>query len=376
MTNRALDVNAPLSWRNWDTPREVSVGRFVEIAMYTDAHPTGENVEAGPYSALITFSNFFGHAPQLGIVLRMAYGVALDDPHGLNADDLGSKTRDKAYHGGDIYDELAALLSLALGIRCQSGGEIRRWDIASDPLGRHFEWHHAKPYLPPPSMQGSVLPHAAGDVNLAEAQPYLAAYRALTARKATAVVRAARLYQQALWISDSDPSMAWILLVSAIEVAAENRSNIPALNIERLRLSWPEMGAVLESVDPKQRDAIADLLGPTVKVGAKFLQFLAEFMPGPPEIRPSEYGKVDWVRMHDHLVLVYRYRSLALHAGKPFPYPMCQPPHVLEEGVPLEVPLGLSSQIGGSAWLARDTPMLLHVFEYLTRVALQKWWLA
>ena len=189
-------------------------------------------------------------------------------------------------------------------------------------------------------------------------------------------MRAARLYQQALWISDADPSMAWILLVSAIEAAANNRAVLPATNIERLRLSWPEMGLLLESIDREQRDAIADLLAPTVKVGAKFLQFLAEFMPGPPDSRPSEFGKVDWTQMSEYLVLVYRYRSLALHTGKPFPYPMCEPPHVLDEGVPLETPLGLSSQIGGSAWLAQDTPMLLHVFEYLTRRALQKWWLA
>jgi len=34
-----------------------------------------------------------------------------------------------------------------------------------------------------------------------------------------ALTRAARLYQDALWMIESEPSLAWLLLVSAIETA-------------------------------------------------------------------------------------------------------------------------------------------------------------
>jgi hypothetical protein len=39
-----------------------------------------------------------------------------------------------------------------------------------------------------------------------------------------------------------------------------------------------------------------------------------------------------------------------------------------------EKPLGLATGTRGAVWVAEDTPMLLHTFEYIARKALLKWW--
>jgi len=72
---------------------------------------------------------------------------------------------------------------------------------------------------------------------------------------------------------------------------------------------------------------------------------------------------------------IYAYRSKALHDGMPFPAPMCEPPflHELWETV-AERPLGLATSLVSGTWLAKDTPMLLHTFEYIARKAIDAWW--
>ena len=46
-----------------------------------------------------------------------------------------NKTDVKRYHGGDIVDEIAALVSLCFGFRLMAGGVTREFRI-NDPKGR------------------------------------------------------------------------------------------------------------------------------------------------------------------------------------------------------------------------------------------------
>ena len=82
-----------------------------------------------------------------------------------------SKTDDKSYHGGAIEDEIASLVSLALGIRCRSGGVTRRWwcqvdESKNDPLGYPFEYDHRPPIWTPPARGNAMLPTLAVQVDL------------------------------------------------------------------------------------------------------------------------------------------------------------------------------------------------------------------
>ena len=107
--------------------------------------------------------------------------------------------------------------------------------------------------------------------------------------------------------------------------------------------------------------------------GTRFLSFMENFLPGPPDERPK-WDKVDWACMTDYLRMIYNYRSRALHAGTPFPEPMCEVPHVFDDGVPIERPIGHATGVPEASWLAEDTPMLLSTFEYIVRSALLRWW--
>lgn len=73
---------------------------------------------------------------------------------------------------------------------------------------------------------------------------------------------------------------------------------------------------------------------------------------------------------------IYDYRSKALHDGTPFPAPMCEPPFYNKEWsvTYAEKPHGGAVGAMGGTWLAKDIPLLLHTFEYITRGTLIKWW--
>ena len=99
------------------------------------------------------------------------------------------------------------------------------------------------------------------------------------------------------------------------------------------------------------------------------------FRPDEPSQRPDqEQLQVEWTNTGLKKVLnkVYKYRSRYLHAGKPFPAPMLQPPDPI--GVypyPPEVPSGLASASHSGIWMQKDTPINLHCFplHYSRRTA-------
>ena len=162
-------------------------------------------------------------------------------------------------------------------------------------------------------------------------------------KRYVSLVRACNLYRDALWISEWDANLAWLLLVSAIETGAN--------------------------------DVFSSKTGTT----KKFSDFVMCFLPEPPESRPEgEELRFEWTKDNFSQMprKVYDYRSRALHDGKPFPAPMLQPPwrqsrtHAAHE-VPL---MGTGGFALGGTWLRADTPINLHTFHYITRRVLLRWW--
>lgn len=192
------------------------------------------------------------------------------------------------YHGGDLGDEISSLLSVALGIRCRSGGTIRTFgEIDDDPRGRPQEFTHRKPYLAPWAVTRPTLPRLACTVNLADAEPFLRAYLRLGSRDATALVKAARLYEQATWVTEDDPNLAWLQLVSAIEVLADRDAESRAASpVERLTLAMPKLIAAIAPCGEEVVAAVAAMLDGIVKSTAKFLTFTDAYLPHPPAERP------------------------------------------------------------------------------------------
>jgi hypothetical protein len=192
------------------------------------------------------------------------------------------------------------------------------------------------------------------------------------------LIRAARLYQDAIWLAETQPNLGWLMLVSAVEAVASHWHSSNDEPLARLKAARPEFVGWLEAsghISLAKRIAIefADSLGST----RKFVTFLLKHMPPPRSIRPAEWGQVTWTPRYLKKVfgVIYDYRSRALHDGIPFPAPMSDPPFRHESWATVaEKPIGLAASIHGGTWVAKDTPMLLHTFEYIARAAILSWW--
>jgi len=368
-------LRGPQLWANWQAyDPDKRADEVFEVVLYSDAYLAGQIADPDWPIDLRTAIPPVRSGLKLTAVARIRWNTTAD--YDMTASDTGS------YHGGGPGDEVAALVSLALGLRCHSGGITRRWSRGDpDPLGTPFEVDHHRPYLPEQAGRHPLLPGISdtsqhiltGDLEACRA--LFGSFATASGRRATALVRASRQYERALWVAEDDPNLAWLQLVSALEIAAleSTADKSPA---DRLKDAKPELYEQLLAVGQAHADAVAKELADQVKSTARFLKFMARFHPDPPDHRPPPYGQVDWQKMPKHLKLVYGYRSNALHSGVPFPDPMCSAPLPLADAnsCPDERPSYHAAAAAGAVWQAKDLPMHLHTFAYITRSTLLKWW--
>jgi hypothetical protein len=362
----------PFAYENWvlslrDAPRQMSF----EYPLFTDAHITGMVTEGyGPYQFLNTIASVKrGSARKYpAIVLRMNSYLVYDPETDW------SRTDESRYHGGLIHDEVAALLSLCLGIRFKAGGYTRIFEPDKDPVGLPVHYSFEDDPVLPETTREYVIPQAVGTHSLDDVAPFKN-LAVLSPGEAIALVRAARLYQDGLWIAESEPALSWLMLVSAVETAAHAWKETEETPLERLQASRPELENLLREAGGEQfLLKVAEQIAPYMGATRKFIDFVLAFLPEPPPERPVEWAQHPWDEssMKRSMQMIYKYRSRALHGGTPFPAPMSLPPMSLE-GRRIEVPSGATGT-KGSVWVARDLPMLLHTFEYIARKALLKWW--
>lgn len=366
----------PEIWWNWQRYDANNVPESFEVALYSDANFTSHLRRPDwPLDLIPTLPDPTRPGVRQALVARVRWCLAL--PASATED---SKTDDQSYHGGGVDDEIASLVSLALGVRCRSGGVTRRWwrrrhdESEYDPLGYPVEHDHRPPIWTAPSGRGrAMLPTLAGQVDLQGAIPLLELLPKISGKKAVALVRAARLYSNALWVADNDPNLAWLQLVSAIEVGAVfyNKGRKPVW--KRVEHAMPELWNVLIACGETHAQQVGEILAPLVKSTDRFSTFMAAFLPDPPAQRPQDLAQINWNEIPGYLQTIYNYRSRALHDGTPFPGPMCEPPMPWSTDVPDEKPPWLWSQHGASTWAAKDIPMYPHIFEYLARQALLRW---
>jgi hypothetical protein len=136
------------------------------------------------------------------------------DPIDLEEQDV------QAYAGGDLGDQMASLLALALARRLHSGGTMRH-GYEQEPEGKPIFADYHPPSLIAPHHR-SVLPEIAEQANIESAARYLNAFGQLSGPDAVAVMRSAHQYADALWLCDADPRMSWIKLFGALEAAADH----------------------------------------------------------------------------------------------------------------------------------------------------------
>ncbi len=362
----------PPSYENWRAYLDGAASSVTEeYPLYTDARITGELPDGfGPYQ-------FFNTVPGVGNKRVVAPAIYLRESwHLVQKRPDFSKTDEGCYHGGWIVDEVAALCSLALGVRVKAGPCRRIFDLHGDPLGRPIFWY----YKEEPSIsfggRGPVIPRITQEHSLSLLEP-LKQFPKLTATDATAVIRAARLYQDSLWICESEPALAWVMLVSALETGADQHDKKKYKPIEILEMAKPNLyRKITEIGDEELTDIVLHEIADTIRATKKFMNFVLEFLPHQPQKRPPDWGQHPWDTgsLKKTLSKIYGYRSRALHGGIPFPAPMCEPPYFQTDWeAPFEKPIGGASYTLGGVWLANDTPLLLHTFEYIVRGCLLNW---
>lgn len=385
---QALDTStaaeASYSWpactANWKAAASGTPIRWTtEYPIYTDSWITGEiNDGLGPYQFLNAIAIRERHESHLypAVVLRMDWHLPQD---ALKPNP--SKTRSEKYHGGGVEDELAALLGLQLGMRARAGAASRRFDPDGDPKGR-LSPGTAKtiPQIEFPRLQGRILPWASRDHYLNDAvNTTFERFHTLSYEDASAIVKAARLHQEALWIAEGAPEMAWLLLVTAVETAAQRWRKTTVSPLKWLKERKPKLCKSFQREGREDLlDLVADELAELVGATAQFRSFLMAFCPDTPAERPQECYRHSWepAALRKSFNKIYDWRSKFVHSGIPFPAMMCLRPYRDEQDRKrfAETPLSSGMAGQGGAWKKKDAPMQLHIFEYIARDTLLRWW--
>ncbi|GAB3673331.1 hypothetical protein [Angustibacter aerolatus] len=363
------------AWRNWNAyNRQYAEIENADDELYSDRHFVGGPSIHGPYSlSAIMGREARDGAPAIRPAIRLHVGVHANLAPDVVIDGELVPANSDAYHGGNASDEIAALASLCLGVRLRVAGTSRLSGI-HDHGERHPPILLEVPPLTHPGRLGYeyipaalIRPADLGQLGR------LASFPGLAEEDQVALIRAARAYAAGLWWSNEDQNQAWLQMVTAVEIAASHRQKGHSPPEELVADLWPDLWAVLETADDVTRAKVSKRIAPQIRAKKKFVDFLTECAPEPPDVRPT-FGALDWTKMDQHAKLIYDHRSTALHSGKPFPLPMLERPRAEEDGAIQEVPWGLNSGGLGGVWDAKEAPMLLSTFEYLSRGSLLNWW--
>jgi hypothetical protein len=365
----------PQVYENWKASLcKDEVQSISEYPLFSDARVTGQEINKyKPYAFLnpVPVDEYLGCFRPI-IYSRIESYLQFEIP------DM-SKTGTDAYHGGTLVDEIAALVSLALGIRIRAGTMTRDFQDNIDPRGHPVGWRRQPEFLNI-DYQRLVIPNAVSERPLDLLSP-LSSIPSMSPDDANALIKAARSYQKALLIAEEDPSMSWLFLVTAIEKAAIHWKMAGVNKVDILREFKPRLCERLGTFEKKEdilsivADEISNLMGSK----KKFIEFMMNFLPLPPPKRPPEWGQISWQEsaLKESFITIYEHRSKALHEGTPFPLPMCDPPFRQRNGEKVwhEKPFALAYSGAGGTWMNEDIPMYLNTFEYIVRKALLKWWL-
>ncbi len=98
-------------------------------------------------------------------------------------------TDDTFYHGGLLYDEIAALASLMFGVRFKSGGITRLFDKGKDPRGRPVHYEIDKNPILLKGEGKLIIPNACRTVRLKDLD-HLLTYPILAPEDAIVLVKA------------------------------------------------------------------------------------------------------------------------------------------------------------------------------------------
>jgi hypothetical protein len=354
----------------------------IEVSLYTDVRLTGGDAVLGPMVLINTLA-WAGREGDVAPSILARIGIHVDQkPAGtLIKDDF------QHYHGGDQFDELAAIVAVALGARVWAGTIERSFDPEEDRFGKLYRYRDKSlPAFQRRDEKAAQIPSLGGERSM-EALAALSDWSQRPNGHMSALIKAARQYQQAVWTADSDPELCWLLLIAAIETVSVKWATDAVTPEDMLKDGMPELHSLLQTKSPAVLSEVANLLRNLTGSTKRFRDFLAHFAPGPPDHRPEPWLQFDYSNdnIRKAASKIYHHRSRALHDGIAFPAPMCGVPRAfgalsandaaLGKRSPLqEIPIGLATSSMGATWKHEQTPMVLSTFERIARQAILNWW--
>jgi len=264
-----------------------------------------------------------------------------------------SAKRSGFYHGGGIADELIALAALFLRRRLKLGPVTRIDDkprLLSTDRDRRID-------------QSLV----SGESNLSELLAWFRTVEGLEEKHQLKFILAVRLYHRALLLIEEQPDLAYLNLISAIEVLCQQA----------------DVGEVtLSDIDPKLAGLVSSITSEDLRteieqtilkrerfISRRFVSFILDHTEEnfwSEESRP-QHGQVTREEFPDLLKRAYDQRSKTLHSGEPFPATVFEPPIIPGQ----EIDLGTSVSVGERKWERQDFIPYPHFFERLVNHVLK-----
>ncbi|GEM49461.1 hypothetical protein [Deinococcus cellulosilyticus] len=367
------------------TPDQKETG--LRSYFYSDSAFQPAEVQYGPYRVTFPANSGLPAEPQ-------RVGVFTADSH-LELNGLTSMEPDATgYHGGMMFDEVAALLSLELGVRLHAGG--LQLELSGE--GEAPRYQEPEPEETPHFIskgRNRVVPNLVRDDVDVHQATRLKRLMDLKPKESRMVVLAARAYQKGAWIAESAPDLALLYFVTAVELAAKAHfKKLAGGPVERFQELHPKLSAdllklcktdeTLSEEDAAQGklvlEEVATKFEDLTESTIQFKDFLMAFLPEPPQKKPSKEYSLPWTdedAMREVFQTVYRVRSKALHAANPIPWPMHK--RLWDRGYgpgweETSGPEGATAQGFGAVWTGAMAPINLNAFEYIARSALLAWW--
>jgi hypothetical protein len=265
-----------------------------EYEVTSDADIVGELIY-GPYLFTIWERGFKNEGEERKLCLRIR---EVDFQYWDSAKSAGF------YHGGGISDEIVALASLFLRRRFKLGPVVREDD---EPI----IYGKVKDLIDKPLITWQS--------NLGELSKWLESVENLDSNYHQRFILAVKLYHRALLMIEEHPDMAYLNLISAIEVLCKE------VDIGEVKLADLENEKLAELINCIENEKLRKTIEQTILkreqfIGRRFVAFILDYSEKDfwTTERP-EYGAIKRDDLPEILKRIYDQRSNTLHNEDPFP---------------------------------------------------------
>lgn len=311
-----------------------------EFLVTVDAQFVGE-VEYGPYWLRLWT---FGDVPA-GENRYLCLGI--NERIKPLATDPGQLSKKGFYHYGGVPGELVALASLFLRRRMRLGPLVRMED---------------RPVVGKPKKTMINEQLAMGRANLTDLAPWLKLTAALAPEYQLPFILSAKRYSRALQFIETEPDIAYMELVCAVETLAQaDIEGDISIGLEDLN---PKVAEVIRKIaDPKLQKELCNTMRELVGAKKKFRMFVERYTAEEfwAESKPGR-GRVTCTELKKSIDLIHGQRSNTSHTGQDFPPTVYLPPFLGEE-----TPQALMMTSAQRRWKPKDYVPHVSFFERLAQ---------